>query len=77
LVFCGACCTASKPVYYRNCPQPSLAEVNSYEALVEAAIELERLGYKHPYGEHVDWVARVVGYCFPDVTPLERNEEAE
>jgi hypothetical protein len=25
----------------------------------------------------VDWVARVVGYCWPHVTPLERFENEE
>lgn len=73
LAFCGGCCTASRPPI-RNCPQPSLAEVHSYEALVEAVERIEADGFIHPYGKHVDWVARVVGYCWPHVTPLERFE---
>lgn len=71
LAFCVGCCAKNRtPI--RNCPQPSVEEVDSYGRLVNSVIKSEHRGYSHPYGASVNWTARMIGYCWPDVTPLER-----
>ena len=40
----------------RRCPEPQTAEIDDYAAIVEA----------DPDRPAVRWVARVIGYCWPD-----------
>ncbi len=61
-ISCGffATCSSPGPGAERLCPEPSDAEVDSYAAVVISG----------EYEPHVRWVGRLIGYCWPQVTPL-------
>jgi len=56
---------ATRGAEKRFCPRPTNAEVDSYEALVASG----------QYAAHVAWVGRVVPYCWPRVSALERGTD--
>lgn len=61
-VFCGGCATDGGPAK-RLCPVPSDPEIDSYEAVVRSGA----------YEPHVRWVGRLIAYCWPHVSELERD----
>ena len=61
-VCCGGCYAtkAASPL----CPMPSRAQVDSWERLVMSGVA----------PAHVRYHARLIGYCFPYITPLELDD---
>ena len=64
-----ACCVVSCAHYRlveteRLCPAPTEEQVDAYAALVES----------REYRPAVEWVSRVVGYCWPNISRLPLDE---
>jgi hypothetical protein len=62
LVYCGGC---AKPIRVGvECPRPTEVEVDDYDAFE----------YTYPYSPTVQWVARMIAYCWPELAELERAD---
>jgi hypothetical protein len=62
LVCFGGC---AKPIRVGvECPRPTEVEVDDYDAFQ----------YTYPYKPTVQWVARMIAYCWPELAELERAE---
>lgn len=69
-MLCAGCLTTDV-VTPRRCPQPNTVERDDYATIVEA----DRAGKseREPDRPAVQWVARLIGYCWPDKAGEARN----